>query len=82
MSKDAEQLVKKMKQDTRNVSFREIEKLLELMGYEFNRQKGSHKTYVKPGCDHITIKEAKPMMEYSVKTVIRRYETEKEMSGE
>lgn len=82
MSKDAEQLVRKMKQGMRNVSFRDIERLLGLMGYEFDRQKGSHITYVKPECDHITIKETKPMKEYAVKLVIRRYETEKEMSGE
>lgn len=77
-----EKLVKQMKQGIRNVSFRDVEKLLDLMGYEFDRQKGSHKTYVKPGCDLITIKETKPMKEYMVKMVIRRYETENEMSGE
>ena len=82
MSKDADKLIKQMKQGINNVSFRDIEKLLDMMGYEFDRQSGSHKVYVKPGCDHLVIKETRPMKQYMVKTVIRRYETETEMSGE
>lgn len=82
MSNDADKLIKQMKQGIRNVSFRDIEKLLDMMGYEFDRQSGSHIVYVKPGCAHIVIKQTRPMKEYMVKTVIRRYEEENIMSGE
>ena len=81
MSK-ADDIVKKMKQGINNVSFRDLEKLLRMMGYELDRQDGSHKVYVKPQWGHIVLVETRPMRAYMVKMVIRRYEEEKMLSEE
>jgi predicted RNA binding protein YcfA (HicA-like mRNA interferase family) len=54
----------------KNVSSSEAEQILVYFGYTLNSQKGSHNTYKKDGCDHITVvSNRREMKDYQVKYI-------------
>ncbi len=60
MSK-TEKLLKKIRQNPKNVRFKDIDKLLLSLGFE-KRQRGSHATYVLKNQGRITVPFRKPFI--------------------
>ncbi len=56
-----EKLLKKIRQNPKNVRFKDIDKLLLSLGFE-KRQRGSHATYVLKNQGRITIPFRKPFI--------------------
>jgi len=52
-----EKILEKMKNQPRGIRMEEAEKVLVAYGYEFKRQKGSHRHYLNAQGDLITLKE-------------------------
>ena len=50
-------IIEKMKNQPRGVRLEEAEKVLAAYGYNFKRQKGSHKNYLNEQGDLITLKD-------------------------
>ncbi len=56
-----EKLLKKIRQNPKNVRFKDIDKLLLSLGFE-KRQRGSHATYVLKNQGRITVPFRKPFI--------------------
>ena len=52
-----EKIIEKMKNQPRGIRLPEAEKVLEAYGYNFARQKGSHRHYINDSGDVITLKD-------------------------
>jgi len=65
-------LIKKLIENSKNITFEELDKILKHFGYERKqpRRGSSHYTYRKPGCNSITIPKNKPIKKVYVKIVI------------
>ena len=50
-------IIEKMKSQPRGIRLEEAEKVLSAYGYEFKRQRGSHRHYINDKGDVITLKE-------------------------
>jgi len=73
-----EKLIQKILQG-KNVSSEEAEQILIYFGYTLNSQRGSHKTYEKAGCDHITIvSNRREILHYQVKYIQEVIKNEQE----
>ncbi len=57
----SEKLLKKIRQNPKNVRFKDIDKLLLSLGFE-KRQRGSHATYVLKNQGRITVPFRKPFI--------------------
>ena len=59
----------------RPLHWQEIENLLFSLGYELNRQKGSHRIYVKSGkLWHVTVPMCRTVPVGTIKSIIRQME--------
>jgi predicted RNA binding protein YcfA (HicA-like mRNA interferase family) len=56
-----EKLLEKIRQNPKNVRFKDIDRLLRSLGFE-KRQRGSHATYILQGQGRITIPVRKPFI--------------------
>ena len=65
-----EKLEQKLRNNPKNASFEDLQKLLELNGYKLNSAKGSHRTFAKAGAKHITLPFKKPMNAVYTKAVL------------
>ena len=52
-----EKIIEKMKNQPRGIRLSEAEKVLAAYGYSFNRQRGSHRHYLNPQGNLITLKD-------------------------
>ncbi len=69
-----EKLIRKLRQNPKNVRFNDIDKLLLSLGFE-KRQRGSHATYILKGSGRITIPMRKPfILPVYVKEVLKLLE--------
>ena len=50
-------IIEKMKNQPRGIRLEEAEKVLAAFGYDFNRQRGSHRHYLSAQGDRITLKD-------------------------
>ena len=50
----------------------EADKVLEYIGYRFDRQKGSHRHYINAQGDVITVKSETPLKACYVKDILKR----------
>ena len=55
-----DKIVDKMKRQPNGISPNEAEKVLVYYGYRFDRQNGSHKTYVNSDGDILTVPKKRP----------------------
>jgi len=65
-----EKIIEKMKNQPRGVRLPEAEKVLIAYGYQFARQKGSHRHYINDNGDVITLKD--PLKISYVTDILRR----------
>ena len=65
-------IIEKMKSQPRGIRVEEAEKVLNAYGYEFKRQKGSHRHYLNQNGDLITLKD--PLKISYVKEILERIE--------
>ena len=69
---NVEKIVEKMKRQPNGIRMPEADKVLEVYGYKFSRQKGSHRHYINSAGDVITIKEENPLKAVYVKDILSR----------
>ena len=68
-----EKIIKKMKRQPNGIRFYELFKVLEYYGYKMKPKKGtSHRHFINPNGDVITIKEENPLKAVYVKDVLKR----------
>jgi len=66
-------IIDKMKRQPSGIKPTEVEKVLNAYGYEFRKQRGSHKQYKnKDTGDSITIPERNPIKAVYIKDIIKR----------
>ncbi|MDP3047287.1 MAG: type II toxin-antitoxin system HicA family toxin [Chloroflexota bacterium] len=77
-----EKLLRKLRNNPRNVSFETLDTLLKAYGFEMRAGAGSHRTYRRSNCAHVlTIPHATPLDTRYVKLAIQfidRYAMEPE----
>jgi len=67
-----EKIIEKMKNQPNGIHMAEADKVLTAKGYNFNRQKGSHRHYINSSGDVITIKDENPLKAAYVKDILGR----------
>lgn len=68
-----DKIIEKMKSQPNGIRPEEVEKVLKSYGYEYVRQKGSHRHYLnKATGDLITIKQENPLKKAYIKDVLNR----------
>lgn len=73
--KSLEKIISKFKNTNKNVSFKDIDKVLNSIGYECNKKNsGSHHIYKKRGCNPISIPRHNPIKPRYVDFVIEAYD--------
>jgi predicted RNA binding protein YcfA (HicA-like mRNA interferase family) len=72
MTPSIEKLIEKMTTQPHGIRMAEADKVLKAKGYEFARQKGSHRHYINKSGDVITIKEENPLKAVYVKDILQR----------
>jgi predicted RNA binding protein YcfA (HicA-like mRNA interferase family) len=84
MTSTLELLLERVRGSPRNVPFRVLLRLLDLMGYELDRQRGSHMIFKRHGAGpRINLqRQGSVAKEYQVRQVLRAAETILEDSGE
>lgn len=65
-------IIEKMKNAPNTIRPEEAGKVLLAYGYEFGRQKGSHKHYINAKGDVITIKQESPLKRAYVEDILTR----------
>jgi predicted RNA binding protein YcfA (HicA-like mRNA interferase family) len=67
-----DKLLGKIRRNPKDVTFKELDQLLQSFGYELVRTKGSHSIYRRPGAPSITIARRQPHVHSdAVKEVLR-----------
>ncbi|GHU85596.1 hypothetical protein FACS1894198_3740 [Clostridia bacterium] len=69
---DVSKLIDKMVRRPNGVRMADAHKVLTSCGYCFSRQKGSHRHYINPSGDVITIKDETPLKAVYVKDILSR----------
>ncbi len=69
---DVDKIIEKMKRQPNGIRPEEAEKVLKANGYEYKRQKGSHRHYLHPNGDLITVKIEMPLKAVYVKDILTR----------
>ncbi|MGI6406814.1 MAG: type II toxin-antitoxin system HicA family toxin [Syntrophaceticus sp.] len=67
-----EKIINKMKRQPNGIRMSEANKVLTAKGYRLDRQKGSHRQYINPSGDVITIKDESPLKAVYVKDILSR----------
>lgn len=68
-----DKIIEKMKNQPNGIRPEELEKVLKHYGYEYVRQKGSHRHYLnKSTGDLITIKQENPLKKAYIRDVLNR----------
>jgi len=67
-----DKIIEKMKQQPNGIRPEEAEKVLREYGYNYKRQKGSHRHYLHKSGDLITIKIETPLKVAYVKDILNR----------
>ena len=62
----------KIEQNTKNVSFKDLQVLLESFGFKLRSSKGSHFFVKRKGCQPFSIPFARPLKEIYVKKALSR----------
>ncbi|GKH61385.1 type II toxin-antitoxin system HicA family toxin [Campylobacter ureolyticus] len=74
-----DKLVKQLKYSQTDVSFEDLKKILEFLGYKMRKGgTGSHRIFIKENKEHINIPERKPIKKFYVKKVLEIYDEENE----
>ena len=67
-----DKLLEKIRRNPKDVTFKELDQLLQSFGYELVRTKGSHSVYRRPGAPPITVARRQPHVHSdAVKEVLR-----------
>lgn len=67
-----DKLLEKVRRNPKDVTFKELDQLLQSFGYELMRTKGSHSIYRRPGARPITVARRQPHVHSdAVKEVLR-----------
>lgn len=79
-----EKLVQRIRQNPKNVSFEDLDKLMSACGYTRSQPGGgsSHLVYRKPGQTPLTIPKHKPVKEVYVKKVLAILDEQEDPSGD
>jgi predicted RNA binding protein YcfA (HicA-like mRNA interferase family) len=67
-----EKIIEKMKRQPNGIRISEADKVLSFIGYRLDRQKGSHRQYINPTGDVVTIKDENPIKAVYVKDILNR----------
>ena len=67
-----EKIIEKMKNQPNGIRIQEADKVLEYIGYRFDRQKGSYRHYINAQGDVITVKSENPLKACYVKDILKR----------
>ena len=67
-----EKIIEKMKNQPNGIRIQEADKVLEYIGYRFDRQKGSYRQYINAQGDVITVKSETPLKACYVKDILKR----------
>lgn len=67
-----EKIIDKMKRQPNGIRMSEANKVLTAKGYRLDRQKGSHRQYINPSGNVITIKDESPLKAVYVKDILSR----------
>jgi predicted RNA binding protein YcfA (HicA-like mRNA interferase family) len=67
-----EKIINKMKRQPNGIRMSEANKVLTAKGYRLDRQKGSHRQYINPSGNVITIKDESPLKAVYVKDILSR----------
>ena len=67
-----EKLIDKMKRQPHGIRMAEAHKVLVTKGYRLDRKKGSHRQYINPSGDVITIKDESPLKAVYVRDILSR----------
>lgn len=65
-------IIEKMQRQPNGIRPEEAEKVLKAFGYEFARQKGSHRHFVNQYGDVITIKQENPLKKAYIEDILMR----------
>lgn len=69
----AEKLIEKMKRQPNGIRIEEADKVLNHIGYQLDRQKGSHRQYINAAGDVLTIATRRPTLKsFYVKEILTR----------
>jgi predicted RNA binding protein YcfA (HicA-like mRNA interferase family) len=71
-----DKIIKKAKQGGTNISYKEIIKVLEYMGYKHSRTKGDHFQYTKKYRDVFTVVGDNPAKKYQIEELLVRLKEE------
>lgn len=71
-----DKIIKKAKQGGTNISYKEIIKVLEYMGYKHSRTKGDHLQYTKKYRDVFTVVGDNPAKKYQIEELLVRLKEE------
>lgn len=69
---NVKKIIAKMKNAPNTIRPEEAEKVLKAYGYEFGRQKGSHRHYINDNGDVITIKQESQLKRAYVEDILLR----------
>ena len=69
---NVKKIIQKMQNAPNTIRPEEAEKVLKAYGYEFARQKGSHKHYINEKGDVITIKHENPLKRAYIDDILSR----------
>jgi predicted RNA binding protein YcfA (HicA-like mRNA interferase family) len=64
-------LKRKIEQNPKNVSFNDLETLLESFGFTVRKGKGSHHVFKRPGCYPLTVPFNRPVKSVYVKKALK-----------
>ena len=67
-----DKIIEKMKRQPNGIRPEEADKILRQYGYEYKRQKGSHRHYLHKNGELITIKIENPLKAVYVKDILNR----------
>lgn len=67
-----EKIIEKMKNQPNGIRLQEADKVLNSIGYSLDRQKGSHRQYINPDGDVITIKADNTLKACYIKDILKR----------
>jgi len=67
-----EKIIEKMKNQPNGIRLQEADTVLNSIGYRLDRQKGSHRQYINPEGDVITIKADNTLKACYIKDILKR----------
>ncbi len=67
-------LLQRLLSEPKDLRFDELNRILELCGFEIDHMTGSHAIYTKPGCRSLTIPQKTPVKSYLIEQVLAAIE--------